>query len=105
VIGDKDFSTGEPVTFMATVAGNVSGDRGAPTGTVQFTIDGEKVGAPIKLDSKGRATWKTRNLEYGDHRIKALYFPSNNSVFLASSSLDKTLTVGMREIEIGPPKR
>lgn len=96
---------GEPVTFTATVARNVSGVRGAPTGTVQFTIDEKRTGEPVKLDRNGQATWKTQSLKDGNHQVRALYTPSNNSVFLASSSVDKAHRVGQWEIETGPPKR
>jgi hypothetical protein len=46
---------GEWVTFTAIVARNASNGRGAPTGSVQFILDGSNVGEPVKLDSKGRA--------------------------------------------------
>jgi subtilisin family serine protease len=106
VINDKDFSqAGEAVTFMANVAQNALGERGTPTGTVQFMLDGEKAGIPVRLDSNGRATWKTQSLRDGKHQIQARYLPNNDSMFLASSSLDKAHTVGLWEIEVGPPKR
>lgn len=88
---------GETATFTATVAPRTSGGKGAPPGTVQFTLDGTTVGAPVKLDSTGRATWKTSNLQAGDHRVAARYIPRKGSVFLASSSLDVLHTVKREE--------
>ena len=88
---------------MATVASNVSGDGAAPSGTVQFTLDGEKAGTPVRLDLNGRATWKTQSLKHGNHYVRVLYIPSNNSVFLASSSVDEFHRVGLREVDIRPP--
>ena len=97
---DKD-PTGfkDPVTFTATVARNAtvarkaSTGKGAPTGAAQFTLDGSRVGEPVKLDSQGQATWKTSSLTEGIHQVTASYIPSENSMFLASSSLDEAHTV------------
>lgn len=80
---------GEWVTFTAVVAPSASASRRIPTGTVQFLLDGTKVGEPVKLDAKGRATWETSRLKAGTHRVEARYIPSRGSVFLASSSLEK----------------
>ncbi len=82
---------GEWVTFTATVAA-LSG-KGAPTGTVQFILDDAKVGGPVKLDSKGRATWETSRLKKGDHRIAAVYSPGKGSELLTSTSPKKLHTV------------
>jgi hypothetical protein len=94
VTDDEDpTQVGEWVTFTAIVAPNASASRGIPIGTVQFTLDGTKVGEPVKLDSKGRATWETPRLKVGKHRVGATYIPSQRSVFLPSSSLEKIHTV------------
>jgi hypothetical protein len=45
---------GDPVTFTAIVARTVSKGGGVATGTVQFLLDGAKVGDAVKLDSNGR---------------------------------------------------
>lgn len=95
---DKDpTQVGEPVTFTATVAKAAARGSGVPNGTVQFLLDGSTAGAPVKLDSNGRATWKTSSLKAGNHMVSARYAPARNSVFLASSSFNKTHTVtGLR---------
>jgi subtilisin family serine protease len=94
VTDDQDpTQAGEWVTFTAIVAPSASAGRRIPTGTVQFTFDGSKVGAPVKLDSKGRATWETSRLKVGIHRVAASYIPSQGSVFLASTSLEKLHSV------------
>ena len=49
---------GQNVTFTATVAATT----GIPTGTVQFSIDGANVGAPVALDAAGVATYSTSTL-------------------------------------------
>jgi hypothetical protein len=104
VSDDKDPTTSEePATFTATVLRNTkvvrreSRDKGVPTGTVQFILDGSKVGAPIKLDSKGQASWKTSSLKPDKHRVAATYVPYKGSVFLPSTSLDELHTVVERK--------
>jgi hypothetical protein len=94
VSADKDRSrNGEVVTFAASVMRAVSKGRGAPTGTVQFILDGERAGVPVRLVN-GRATWKTSTLKAGKHQVAARYTPIKTSVFLASSSPDTLHTVG-----------
>jgi len=88
---------GDTVTFIATVARKASSGRGVPAGTVQFTFDGSKAGEPVKLDSKGRATWKTARLQAGKHQVAARYIPAKGSVFLASSSMEELHTVTTKE--------
>jgi hypothetical protein len=84
---------GEWVTFTATVARNAPGGQGVPAGTVQFMLDGVKVGEPVELDSKGRATWETARLKVGIHRVAASYLPSKGSELLPGSSRDEPHTV------------
>ncbi len=92
--GDQDTTqVGEWVTFTAIVAPGVSANNRVPTGAVQFSLDGSKVGEPVKLDSKGRATWETSRLKVRTHRVAASYIPSKGSVFLASTSLERIHTV------------
>jgi hypothetical protein len=98
VSDDKDpTKPEEPVTFTATVARDAPlsrrAGRGAPTGMVQFTLDGEKAGDPVRLDAKGQARWKTWRLKVGDHKVAAQYMPAKGTAFLASSSGDETHTV------------
>jgi lysyl endopeptidase len=82
---------GEWVTFTATVAALRS--KSVPAGTVQFILDGAKVGGPVKLDSRGRATWETSRLKVGNHRVAAIFTPRQGSDFLASTSPKKLHTV------------
>src|SRR5262249_31756550 len=55
----------EPVTFTAMVTRIAPGARGVPTGAVQFMLDGETLGDPVKLDAKSQARWKTQPLRAG----------------------------------------
>ena len=82
---------GEWVTFTATVTPLSA--KGTPTGTVQFTVDGSKAGAPVKIDMTGRATWETSRLKAGNHRVATSYIPSQGSVLLNSNSPEILHTV------------
>jgi hypothetical protein len=84
---------GEWVTFTATVVANSSAAVGAPSGSVQFAVDGSNVGQPVNVDAKGRATWETSRLRVGAHRVIASFVPGAGSAFLPSTSLEKLQTV------------
>jgi hypothetical protein len=83
----------EAAAFVATVAPRTSSGNGAPAGVVQFSVDGNNAGDPIKLDG-GRATWRTTALKPGRHLIGAAYTPGAGSPFLGSRSIDIVHTVG-----------
>lgn len=87
--------TGDQVTFTAIVARR-GPNQGVPVGTVQFMLDGRKVGEPVKLDGKGRATWTMYGLEAGRHQLSANYMPAPKSIYIASSSNEKIITIGER---------
>jgi len=92
--GNTDPSqAGEWVTFTAFVAADSATDKGFPSGTVQFTVDGSNVGEPVAIDAKGRARWETSRLKVGTHRVIASYVPGADSVFLPSTSLETLQTV------------
>ena len=94
IINDKNSTRiGEPVTFIAAVDGKASADKRAPAGIVQFTLDGERVGKPVKLDANGQATWKTSTLRPGKHQVAASYMPGKGSMYLASTSVGKLHSV------------
>jgi Bacterial Ig-like domain (group 3) len=89
VSADKDHSNyRQGVVFTASILRELSRARRAPTGTVQFFVDGERAGRPITLNASGRASWKTAALKYGEHKISASYAPTQEGGFLASSSTD-----------------
>ena len=72
---------------------NASDGKVATAGAVQFTLDGERAGEPVRLDSNGRATWKTTRLRVGSHRVAASYVADRGSAFLSSTSRDESHTV------------
>ncbi|HEX8651798.1 MAG TPA: Ig-like domain repeat protein [Pyrinomonadaceae bacterium] len=79
---------GKPATFIATVLGKGPRGERVATGSVQFTVDGARVGNPVRLDSTGRAMWRTNSLKVGSHRVSATYIPDRRGGFVASSSPD-----------------
>src|SRR5690606_21904118 len=62
---------GQPVTFTAAVA-RVTPGAGTPTGTVQFLLDGEDIGAPVPV-SGGQATSAPVTPDAGPHVVTAIY--------------------------------
>jgi hypothetical protein len=62
---------GHPVTFTATVTSD--GGTGIPTGTVQWTLDGDPMGGPITLPPSGVVTWSTSSLPIGLHTLSIAY--------------------------------
>jgi hypothetical protein len=87
----------EMVTFTASVARHAvitlkeiagKGERGVPTGTVQFTINGTNVGEPAKLNVRGQAMLKLPRLKVEKQKVGARYIPAKGSVFFASSSIE-----------------
>ena len=60
------------MTFTATVTGTTP-FPGPPTGQVQFTVDGNPLGAPVALDASGVATLVTTALPGGTHLVRAVH--------------------------------
>lgn len=92
----------EAVTFTATVAHNTTrmGQEGlVATGTVQFMLDGSRVGMPVKLDRQGQARLKMSRIKVGGQRVTASYFPAKGSAFLPSTSLDESLRLSRENDE------
>lgn len=96
VVTDHENPTryGERATFTATVAQNLPRAGRIPAGSVQFVIDGRKIGRPVNLDPKGDASWSISNLSVGRHQIAANFAPSGwGGLLMPSSSPLKTHTV------------
>ena len=77
-----------PITFTATVTGN----GGAPTGSVSFIANGNVIGAG-NVNSSGVATFTTSSLAAGTYAITASYTGDANDA--ASTSLPVSLTVSL----------
>ncbi|WP_017932710.1 Ig-like domain-containing protein [Nocardioides sp. Iso805N] len=70
----------------------------AVSGTVQFYVDGDAVGAVVAVDSSGTATLAhlPATLEPGSHQISAVYLPDGASPYLTSTSTPSPVTVDIR---------
>lgn len=82
----------EPVTLYATVAAR-TWRKGLPVGHVQFAIDGERAGEPVRLNARGEATRTTPGFTAGTHVVSAEFIPSAGSRLLGSSA-DRTYRIG-----------
>ncbi|WP_215816431.1 Ig-like domain-containing protein [Pimelobacter sp. 30-1] len=81
---------GEAVSFTAQVA-RVNGTS-EPTGTVQFTVDGNDLGAPVPVVAGTATSPSTDSLSTGAHTIGASYSGDGN--LIGSTAATKELTVG-----------
>lgn len=86
---------GQNVTLTAIVA-TTSG--GAPTGTVDFLVDGMAVASGSVLDGGAAATFSTGSLSGGNHTVTVAY--SGDSNHLAAVSLPLLQTVDKAEVEV-----
>ncbi|MBM7516008.1 beta strand repeat-containing protein [Nocardioides nitrophenolicus] len=80
---------GEAVSFTA----QVTPDSGTstPTGTIQFTVDGDDFGAPVPVSGGAASSGSTSTLSTGTHTIGARYSGDGNLV--ASTATTQQLTV------------
>jgi CSLREA domain-containing protein len=62
-------TSGQSVTFTATV----TSAAGAPTGTVQFKVDGTNLGSPVALNASGTASVSDSTIPLGMHTVTAVY--------------------------------
>jgi Big-like domain-containing protein len=70
---------GDPVTFTAQVSRNGPSIATAPTGNVQFLIDGVDLGTPVTISVSGSATSEvSTSMPIGDHVITAIYSGDGN---------------------------
>jgi hypothetical protein len=83
-------TTGQPVTFTATVTPTPPG-AGAPTGTVTFTVDGNP-GSPVALGGN-QASFTTSSLTAGTHTVTATYSGDGNFNGSTSNTLTQVVSV------------
>jgi hypothetical protein len=81
-------SSGQSVTFTATVTANSPGS-GTPTGTVTFLDGGASIGSGTL--SGGTATFSTSALSVGNHAISASYGGDANFTGSTSSAITQTV--------------
>ena len=81
-------SVGQGVTFTA-VVNAAAGVTAAPTGTVQFEVDGNPVGSPVTVgvvNGVDEATFTSTSLAAGAHLVTAVYTDTLDSNFSGSTS-------------------
>ena len=83
---------GANVTFTATVTAGLANGP-APTGTVQFVIDGSNVGSAVAIAS-GTATYSTSTLSLGAHTVLAIYSGDGNYSTSTSAAITETIASG-----------
>jgi hypothetical protein len=83
---------GQAVTFTATVTAVAPGS-GTPTGEVDF-YDGDTYLGSAALDTNGRATLTTTDLDVGAHTITAVYLGDDNFLAMTSAGLSQTVNPG-----------
>jgi hypothetical protein len=73
LVADKPrVNAGEAVTLTATVT-TLFSDAKRPRGAVTFFVDDVQTGAPVRIDSLGRAIKTLHGLKAGEHRIRASF--------------------------------
>ncbi len=88
-------TVGQAVSFTVIVASTLPGS-GAPTGTVQFLIDGANFGSPVTLTNGGATSPSTASLAAGNHTVTAFYAGDNN--FTTSNAPGLTQVIGQASI-------
>jgi hypothetical protein len=81
---------GQTVTFTATIAGGLPAPY-LPTGSVQFQVNGAKVGSPVPLSASDTAVFSTTEPSAGSFTVTAIY--SGDTNFAGSPSPAFTETV------------
>jgi RHS repeat-associated protein len=90
---------GGQVTFTATVT-PAQTTNGVPTGSVQFSIDGNAVGNPVTLDDNGDATFTASMLSVGSHTVTVSYINADDNFNPSSGTLTGGQTVSTADTTI-----
>ncbi len=88
---------GQPVTFIANVTPTAAAT--APTGTVQFIIDGSPFGTPVALSGGSATSAPASALAAGSHTVTASYSGDTNYDAASSATLTQTV-VGARSLKL-----
>ena len=100
---DASSDYGQAVTFTATITSQQVG-TGAPTGYVQFVLDGQPLGDAVELDGDGEGTSQSvSNLLPGDHDVRALY--SGDVHFVSGATRSPRTSPRSRPPRRWPPRR
>src|SRR5207302_5307217 len=89
---------GQAVTFTATVS--AAPVVAAPTGTVQFQVDGVNFGAPVSLVGGGATSAPDSALAAGNHTITAIYANADGSFVGGTGTLAGGLGVAKAPLTV-----
>jgi hypothetical protein len=89
---------GQTATYTATVASGFAGQP-TPTGTIQFTEDGNNFGSPVTLNGSASASITDASLAAGNHTIGAIY--SGDPNFSTSTATTGTQVVAKAPTSTG----
>ncbi len=75
---------GKPATFFAVIKRALTGQRLSfdekeqryGVGRVQFYLNGEPMGKPVRIDRFGRAQWTSPKLKAGEYKVSAKFLPT-----------------------------
>ncbi|WP_036564975.1 Ig-like domain-containing protein, partial [Nocardioides halotolerans] len=88
---------GQPATATATVTPAL----GSASGSVQFSVDGTDLGAPVAVSGGTAATALPADLGAGSHTIGAAFAPTDSTTFATATGSD-TLAVGKAATAVLP---
>lgn len=92
---------GQNVTFTGGVFGPSIVTLGAPTGTVQFQVNGSNVGSPQTLDSTGTVTLANQTFSTaGTYQVTAVY--SGDSIYAPLTSPPASLLIAAPGLTVSP---
>jgi hypothetical protein len=86
-------ASGSPVTFTATVIATAPG-AGSPSGTVQFTVDGDDLGGQVAVAGGIAVSPATSSLTTGDHTVMAVFTPADDSFVGSDASITHLVDTG-----------
>lgn len=75
-----------PFGFAVTVIPDAPEARTAPAGTVQFLLNGDRIGEPALVDGTGRAFWTPKEFPWDNFRVSAQFIPEEGTSYLPSLS-------------------
>ncbi len=99
ISGENPAPADEPVAFTANVTAAAS--AGAPTGPVQFLVDGQATGEAVAVRGGKQAVSLPVEMAQGEHLVTARFIGSAN---FSPSSGDLTQEVGPPDPNLGTPR-
>ncbi|GAC1471701.1 MAG: hypothetical protein NVSMB9_18150 [Isosphaeraceae bacterium] len=90
---------GQAVTFTATVTAD-SPSTATPTGSVQFLVDGAKLGSPIPLAGGSQVSVATASLSSGTHLVTAQFVNADGKFADSKGTLNQAVNPSVTSTQI-----